>query len=160
MGSKDDEWFVERCKQGEKEAVLVENSTETRDWGTAFLKVASEEGFVPYLYSGASRDIDGSNIGIELRDDFYPAKTKILCFGPCSSQSTQNYENHWVLADLKHVLDRSQDNVLVYVTQDFPQAILTKYGFNSNPTVISDTHEFAMTLRRDLKKISSNHVKA
>jgi hypothetical protein len=22
MGSKDDEWFVERCKQGEKEAVL------------------------------------------------------------------------------------------------------------------------------------------
>jgi hypothetical protein len=161
MGSRSDEFFLERYKQGEKEAVLVENSPGTREWGTMFAKITSEEGFVPYLYSGASRDKDSSNIGDELRDEFYPARTKILCFGPCPSfHSTPDYENHWVLAEMRHVLDRSQDNVLVYVTQDFPQAILMKYGFNSTPTIISDAHEFAATLLRDLKMIMSNAEKA
>ncbi len=114
MGSKDDDYFVSRYEQGKREIIFVLNSPDDSAWIESFLRVAGEGDLTPVYYSGESRSLipvagQSNTLDNELRDDFYPARTKVLYFG--EPKSGTDYEDHWALSNLAYV--NTEDTVLV-----------------------------------------------
>jgi hypothetical protein len=151
MGSKDDEYFVRRYEAGKKEVFFAINSREDSPWIEAFLRIVRERGLRPIFYSGVGRKVvpptgQSNTLDDEIRDDFYPAKTKVLYFRDPKNGSDD--EDHWVLSNLAHV--GTEDALLVYVSKDYPVEVLRRYGFKGTPIVIADPAEFEKSLREQI----------
>ena len=147
MGSKDDDYFVQRYEAGKKEMFFAINSPSDTPWIESFLCVAREQGLRPIFYAGASRDIRSAiNVDDEIRDDFYPAKTKVLYFG--EPKSGADYENHWVLNELAHI--SPEDRLLVYISRDYPVEVLRRHGYEGTPIVVANPAEFEKSLREQI----------
>jgi hypothetical protein len=151
MGSKDDDYFVRRYEAGKKEVFFAISSREKSPWIEAFLRVVRERGLRPFFYSGVGRKIIppaglSNTLDHEIRDDFYPAKTKVLYFGDPKNGSDD--EDHWVLSNLAHV--STEDALLIYVSKDYPVEVLRRYGFKGTTIVVADPAEFEKSLREQI----------
>ena len=123
MIERTDEYFRELYEKGIKNAVLVCNSANALDLAASFRAIASEVGLTPIYYLGASRKLRESNVDNSLRDDFFPAKTKVLCFGPYQGGSTPDFEGyHWVLPEIRHLVEGAQENIFVLRNARFSAA--------------------------------------
>lgn len=147
MGSKDDNYFVQRSEAGKKEVFFAINSPDHWPWVESFACVVRERNLRPVCYSGARRKIipppgKSNTSDNELNDDFYPAKIKVLYFGEAKKGS--DYEDHWVLSALAHI--HAGDKLLVYVSKDYPVEVLKQYGFKGTPIVVSNHVEFKKSL--------------
>ena len=107
-------------------------------------------GLVPFFYCGAGVDMRESTQAAEIERDFERAHAVVLYFG--APKPNSNNENHWALSALRHIGERGVD-VLVYVSNPYPVAILRKCGYNGEPRIITDDAAFASLLRMDLREI-------
>jgi hypothetical protein len=154
MGSKDDDYFVQRAKEGERQVFFAQNSPDSTEWSAEFWKIVKERGLVPIFYDGVGRDYVpkpgmANTLDNEMNEDFFMVKTIVLYFGP--ARPGKDYEDHWVLPHLKHV--RPDRILIVYASSDYPTEILRQYGLKSAPTIVSNKQDFAAALRRDLDKL-------
>lgn len=104
----------------------------------------------PVVYSGAGNAERQSTLDRELRDDFYAARAIVLYFG--SPKQGGDYEDHWVLQEIRHIIGSSVP-CLVYVSNDFPRAILAKHGYDQEPKIVSTNADFGTALQRDLSNL-------
>jgi hypothetical protein len=151
MGHLDDDYFVRRYKEGEKEVFFAINSDDDGPWTEAFWKVVQEQGLRPIFYGGAGRDIippagRSNTLNDEMMSDFHPAKTKVAYFGDLNEES--DHEDHWILNKLSRI--PSGHILLVYVSKDYPVEVLRRHGFKANPIVVADPKEFAESLRKEI----------
>jgi len=154
MGSKSDEYFEQRAREGERQVFFAENSPESADWHQEFWNIVKEHGLVPIFYSHVGREYVpargmANTLDNEMNEDFFAAKTIVLYFG--FPYPEKDYEDHWVLPNLKHL--RPDRNLVVYVSNNYPTKVLSEYGLNGTPTVVARKQDFASALRRDLQKL-------
>lgn len=109
-------------------------------------------GLVPIAYSGAQLSVRESNIDAEIRADFYGASSLVLYFGP--PDPDKNYEDNWVLPELVTVVSLG-DRLLVYVSEDFPQAVLNHSGYTLDPRVVGRGDDLAGIVQDDLATLLS-----
>lgn len=149
MGHIDDENFVRRYKEGEKEVFFAINSSDDGPWTTAFWEVVKEQGLRPIFYSGAGRSLippagRSNTLNDEMMNDFHRANMKVAYFG--NSQEGADHEDYWMLNKLAQI--PSGHRLLVYVSKDHPLEVLRRHGFKGTPILVADSAEFATSLRK------------
>jgi len=136
-------------KKGEP-VLFADNSKGYLERCDAFERAAKDVGLIPIHYGGVGARVRESNLDKEIRDDFWRARAVVLYFGAPGEGS--NYEDHWVLPEIRHCIATAID-CLIYVSDDFPHAILRKYGYALQPKVLSSRDDFGAVLRSDLEEI-------
>jgi len=152
---RDDDYFLRRAGEGEKQVFFALNSPGCEDWPFEFARVVKEIGLVPIFYAGVGRDIvpkagESGTLNDEILDDFYFSKITVLYFGP--HKPGRDYEDHWVLSELPGVLARGRQPI-VYASPSYPGEILRKFGLDRAPTTITGLAEFVLKLRQDLQNV-------
>jgi hypothetical protein len=105
-------------------------------------------GLLPAPYGGMGLEVRDSNVDAKMRDDFYGARAIVLYFG--SPKDGSNYEDHWVLPELRHAVAAGVD-FLIFVSEDFPKAILARHGYDRDPVVILPQDDFGTVLKAALE---------
>jgi hypothetical protein len=126
---------------------FADNSKDYLERCDAFARTVRDLGLVPVFHGGAGAAVRQSNQDGEMRDDFYGARAIVLYFG--SPKEGSHYEDHWALSEIKHAVASGVD-CLVYVSQDFPKAVLAKHGYSREPKVLSAEDDLGAALRSDL----------
>lgn len=155
MGSRDDGRLQERHEAGKEEVFFVTNCVDDVPWIQGFLRAVQAVGSLrPIFYSQAGRWVlpgggHTNTVDDQIRDDFFPAGTKVLYFG--ETRTNSDFEDHWVLPNFRAVL--SQSNLLVYISKNYPPEILHRFGFGREPEVVSTVEEFEASLTEHLRSL-------
>jgi hypothetical protein len=135
-------------QKGER-VFFADNSEGDQAHCELFARTARALGLETVFHAGAGAAVRHSSLDREIRNDFYAARAVVLYFG--APKEGSNHEDHWVLPEIRHVANTGVP-CLVYVSENFPKAILANHGYQSEPNVTTEA-DFSAILQRDLASL-------